>query len=119
MPADKQRNASGRFAEGNAGGPGRPRRAVEADYLHVVADACSLKDWREIVDAAVRNAKTGDPRARAWLGAYMMGSPQTAAPTLLTVEAQALAGVDTVQRSAERERQHDKLAQMDKVLGGL
>ena len=61
------RDEHGRFAEGNAGGPGRPRRTVERDYLAVLSEAVSLDDWRAVVARAVDDAKAGDARARDWL----------------------------------------------------
>jgi hypothetical protein len=47
------RDPQGRFTVGNPGGPGRPRRAVEREYLAAMSDAVSLDEWREIVKAAV------------------------------------------------------------------
>jgi hypothetical protein len=64
----------GRFTVGNAGGPGRPRRAVERDYLRALNAAVSLHDWREIVEAAVARAKEGDAKAREWLARYLLGA---------------------------------------------
>jgi hypothetical protein len=48
MSADRDDN--GRFAKGNPGGPGRPRRAVEADYLAALSQAVPLEKWRDIVE---------------------------------------------------------------------
>jgi len=36
---------------------------------------CSLDDWAEIVQAAVRDAKKGDPTAREWLTKNIVGLP--------------------------------------------
>lgn len=69
----KQRNDRGRFVVGNSGGPGRPARQTEAEYLTTMVDVCSPKEWRAIVNRAVRDAKAGDPRARRWLGDYLIG----------------------------------------------
>jgi hypothetical protein len=44
--------SNGRFAVGNPGGPGRPRRAIEREYLAALSDTVSLGDWREIVERA-------------------------------------------------------------------
>lgn len=63
----------GRFAEGNPGGPGRPRRAVERDYLAALSENVSLEEWRDIVQAAVSKAKEGDCKARDWLTKYLIG----------------------------------------------
>jgi hypothetical protein len=68
------RNSDGTFAAGNPGGPGRPRRAVEREYLAALADVASLEAWREICQRAVEDAKQGNPKARAWLASYLLGS---------------------------------------------
>ena len=69
------RDRSGRFTKGNPGGPGRPPRATEAEYLGALADMVSLADWREIAEKAVQQAKRGDATARKWLSDYLMGAP--------------------------------------------
>jgi hypothetical protein len=69
------RDIQGRFLPGWKGGPGRPRRAVEADYLRHLAESCPLARWREICQVAVEQALAGDAKAREWLGLYLMGKP--------------------------------------------
>ncbi len=71
------RKANGRFAPGNSGGPGRPRRAVEHNYLTVISDAVSLDDWRTVVVRAVADARKGDARARDWLAKHLVGDQTT------------------------------------------
>jgi hypothetical protein len=71
----EQRDDRGRFAQGNCGGPGRPRRAVERDYLAALADAVSIDRWRAIVDRAVEDASQGDAKARQWISEYLTGKP--------------------------------------------
>jgi hypothetical protein len=78
------RNANGTFATGNPGGPGRPRRAIEREYLATLADAVPLETWREICLAAVDAAKSGDPKAREWLSRLLLGAEP---PRLLTLAA--------------------------------
>jgi hypothetical protein len=63
----------GRFTVGNPGGPGRPPRAVEREYLRALNEAVSLDDWKEVVQAAVADAKEGDAKAREWLARYLIG----------------------------------------------
>ncbi len=63
----------GRFAPGNPGGPGRPRRVVERDYVSIVADVCPPERWRRIVERTVTDAEAGDPKAREWLGKHLTG----------------------------------------------
>ena len=64
------------FTKGNPGGPGRPRRSFEVDYLTALSTACPPGAWDEICRRAVTDAQAGDHRARAWLGGYLVGSPE-------------------------------------------
>lgn len=73
-PTNDGRDNAGRFAQGNSGGPGRPRRVVELDYLAALGDALTLADWAAIVARAVTDAKAGDAKARDWVGRYALGS---------------------------------------------
>lgn len=69
------RDASGRFVKGYKGGPGRPARSKEEKYLTKLSKRCTLKQWQEIVDAAIAQAKKGDSKARQWLSDYLLGKP--------------------------------------------
>jgi hypothetical protein len=72
------RDDQGRFTAGNPGGPGRPRRAIEREYLATLGEAVTLDDWRDVVARAVADAKQGDKAACAWLAKYLLGtSPRT------------------------------------------
>jgi hypothetical protein len=66
------RNGDGRFA---AGGPGRPRRATEKDYLAVLTEEVSPETWRAICRRAAEDARRGDARARDWIARYLLGPP--------------------------------------------
>jgi hypothetical protein len=68
------RNGDGRFALGNAGGPGRPRRVTERDYLAALADEVPMESWRAICRRAVNDALAGDAKARDWLSRYLLGN---------------------------------------------
>ncbi len=83
------RNTNGRFGFGNPGGPGRPRRAVERQYLAAFAGAVTLDDWRAIIGKAVAEAKAGDAKARDWLSKYLVGD-EPLALVELTEELQRL-----------------------------
>jgi hypothetical protein len=87
----EQRDDRGRFAPGNAGGPGRPRRVVEGDYLRGLSDAVPPEKWPQIVATAVDQAVAGDPKAREWLGAYLVGKPTGDGLTMLA-DAEARTG---------------------------
>ena len=67
------RNLDGTFALGNPGGPGRPRRSVEREYLAALVEAVSPADWRVIVEQAEAQAKAGNPKARDWLSKHLLG----------------------------------------------
>lgn len=92
------RDTKGRFAAGSKGGPGRPRRAVERDYLVKSSDCISLDDWGQIVKKAVQNAKKGDARAREFVARFVIGNPGT----LQELAAKEAAGL-TVQRELVNE----------------
>ena len=98
--ADK-RKPNGQFDMGNAGGPGRPRRAVESDYLRALSEACPPDTWQEICQKAVELAKQGDPKAREWLASHLLRD----VPTLQTVVAQELAEVDPLELEVARKKQ--------------
>lgn len=73
--SDNGRDKRGRFTPGHAGGPGRPKRDTEREYLDALIGAVSLADWREIVLRAVEDAKDGDKDARAFLAKHLIGDP--------------------------------------------
>ena len=73
------RDNQGRFSNGNPGGPGRPRRAVEEDYLAALSDQLSIERWESIVSKAIEDAENGDHKARDWIARYALGpSPKVA-----------------------------------------
>lgn len=70
------RGAGGRFLPGQAPkSPGRPKREIERTYLDATIAGCSMKDWAEIVQVAVQDAKKGDSVAREWLSKHILGLP--------------------------------------------
>lgn len=70
------RNKDGTFADGNSGGPGRPRRLVEKNYLRMLSDCCPLEAWQKICARAVDDAEAGDGKSREWLARYLCGNAQ-------------------------------------------
>jgi hypothetical protein len=72
--ASSGRNGDGRFAVGNPGGPGRPKRITEQDYLAALAAEVPLQVWRIIVRRAVNDALAGDHKARDWIARYLLGN---------------------------------------------
>ncbi|NLF73135.1 MAG: hypothetical protein GX575_29215 [Candidatus Anammoximicrobium sp.] len=76
------RKLNGRFALGNPGGPGRPPIARERRYAETLATVCTVDDWREICERAVKDAKAGNRHAREWLSKYLLGEPEAVAKVL-------------------------------------
>ena len=69
------RNTNGRFAAGWRGGPGRPSRTVEAQYLIALRESVPLETWGKICETAVAQAVAGDAKAREWLANYLIDRP--------------------------------------------
>lgn len=62
----------GSFKKGNPGGPGRPRRETEREYLEATLGVVSLADWKAVVRKALKDAKAGDHRAREFLAKHLL-----------------------------------------------
>ena len=108
------RNPQGQFTAGNPGGPGRPRRAIEREYLAALSEAVTLEDWREIVKAAVTGAKQGDTKARDWLCRYLLGERSMTLTDLAADEASELsAEQDILERMAKRQKNRNYLETYD------
>ena len=69
------RDDKGRFATGNGGGPGRPKKEREVEYYRIMQTLCTSSDWATIVAKAVEQAKRGDAVARKFLADYLIGPP--------------------------------------------
>lgn len=91
-----ERADGGRFAPGNAGGPGRPRRAVERDYMATFGDELTLDRWRRIVRSALDDAENGDAKAREWIAKYALGSDPARLFDLAAAEAANVTADDEV-----------------------
>jgi hypothetical protein len=110
------RTTNGRFAVGNPGGPGRPRRAVEADYLAALGDAVPLDRWKAIVERAVTDAEQGDAKAREWLSRYVTGGMPTGLTSLAAYEAADGIDHEIEKRAHEIKRRAEEFDQFE--LGG-
>ena len=62
--------------------------------MGVLLDTVTLDDWRSVVSGALQAAKGGDAQARAWLAQYLVGKPETKAPTPLAVVVNQWSGSD-------------------------
>ena len=56
----------------------------------------TLDDWREVVTGALQAAKNGDAQARTCLAQYLVGKPESKAPTPLAVIVNQLQGSNPV-----------------------
>jgi len=107
------RQGNGRFAKGNPGGPGRPRRSVEIEYLAKLSEVVTLDDFAKIAERAKADAIDGDARAREWLSKYFLG----ANPSSLTKLA-AMESLDD--RSADEVAEHlIKRARFDQAISDV
>ena len=68
------RNEKGQFIKGHSGNP-RGRPIDQFKYQKKIDTATTLKDWREIIEKAIEQAKRGDAKARQWLSDYLLGKP--------------------------------------------
>ena len=93
------RHHNGQFAAGNPGGPGRPRRAVEREYMAVIGDTVTPDDWKRIVQRARDDALAGDAKARDWLAKFLLGEKP---PTLLSLAAAEESGFSVDQEVADQ-----------------
>jgi len=66
------RESNGQFAAGNPGGPSRPARAIEPEYLGVLFEWVTIEKWRRIVARAADDTEDGHHRIRQWLGQYLI-----------------------------------------------
>lgn len=98
-----QRTIGGKFAPGNAGGPGRPPRQTETAYLSRMMRVCDLDTWETITRAAVAAAQAGDHQARAWLSSFLVGKAETIAPKPTAVVVAELLGGDAALELAAKE----------------
>ena len=99
-----ERTSNGQFAPGNAGGPGRPRRAVEKEYLAVLSEAVPLSTWRTIVETAVKQATDGDDKARTWISKYCLGNKPTSLLEIASDEANGKSAEDVVSHRARQKK---------------
>lgn len=69
---DEQRDGRGRFV--NFAGPGRPRRAVELDFVRDMSDTITRERWRAIVGKVAELAEGGERWAVETVARWVMGS---------------------------------------------
>ena len=96
-------NTNGRFARGNPGGPGRPRRAIERDYLAALGDAVNLSAWKRIVARALADAEAGDAKARDWITKYVIGESPARLVDLAAREMREESAADEISALADQQ----------------
>jgi len=72
------RDAAGRFAAGNKGGPGNPFARKVAGLRTALIDAVSPQDLQEIAASLILQAKDGNVQAARLIFSYVIGKPQPA-----------------------------------------
>ena len=70
-----KRQANGRFAIGNKGGPGNPFARQVAALRQTLLNRTTPKDFEKIADELIKKAKTGDVAAIKLLFQYTLGKP--------------------------------------------
>ena len=73
---DNGRQAGGRFAQGNAGGPGNPHAKRVAKLRTALFKAVSPDDLKAVVAALLASAKGGDVAAARELLQRLLGPPE-------------------------------------------
>lgn len=95
-PSPNGRNGNGKFAKGNAGGPGNPYARRVARLRGLMLDAVSDEDLKAIVSAMVEKAKGGDLNAAREVLSRIIGKPADAPdPDRLDVDAMGI-DLDTI-----------------------
>jgi hypothetical protein len=70
------RDEKGRFVKGATGNPnGRPKKEREIRYYEIMQSKCTFKEWGQICQKAVDQARRGDTQARKFLADYLLGPP--------------------------------------------
>jgi len=73
--ANDGRDAKGRFAPGNLGGPGNPYARKVAELRKAMVEFVSIEDLKHIVFAIKMKAERGDLAAARLLFQYVLGKP--------------------------------------------
>jgi len=71
------RDANGRFAPGNPGGPGNPYARKVAEMRKTMVEFVSIEKLKRIVEAITKKAEEGDVAAAKLIFQYVLGKPTT------------------------------------------
>jgi len=91
------RGAGGRFAKGNAGGPGNPYAKRVGQLRSMLLDAVTDEDWLAAIHKLIDDAKSGDKAARRELFERMLGKP---------VEADLVERLERLEELADKQQEH-------------
>lgn len=87
-----KRQANGRFANGNPGGPGNPYARRVSQIRSMILEAVTDEDLREVVQTLVKRAKEGDvAAARELLNRLVGRPPDSIGPERMELEKKSLA----------------------------
>lgn len=106
-----QRDAHGRFAKGNKGGPGNPYARQVANVRSLILEMVSEKDLRSIIKSLITSAQNGNIQAARELLNRLIGRP---------LEGAEAASEETTNRKlklAERRLDLDEERQFNKMFG--
>lgn len=70
------RDATGRFSKGNRGGPGNPYAKRAGELRAAIYEAVTEEDLRQVIQALLTQAKTGDIAAAKELLNRLLGKPE-------------------------------------------
>jgi hypothetical protein len=111
------RTSGGKFAKGNAGGPGNPFGRRVAELRGLLLDAVTGDDLRAIVGMLVEQAKAGDMAAIREVFNRLIGTPAAAPdPDMVEVEAVKL---EYHRLEAEARARRAKPSQCDRDIDAL
>ena len=71
------REANGRFAPGNAGGPGNPHARQVAEYRKALFECVSIEELKRAIEGIKQKALGGDVAAARLIFQYVLGKPLT------------------------------------------
>lgn len=70
-----EREQNGRFAKGNGGGPGRPKKVREEEWLAILTKTVKTEDLEKVFASGLSRAMAGDVQWAKLLLAYGIGLP--------------------------------------------
>ena len=116
MNGDDGRDAQGRFAEGNPGGPGNPNAKASAAWRKALVEAVTEDDLKAILLALVEKAKNGDRFAAAYILDRCLGK---ARQEIVIETGGEMPGLEVTRRQVVEEYQQRKGQPVDLGIDGI